>query len=388
MILRGIDLQALIDTRRDIHAHPELSRQEHRTTALVRDFLVRLGLAPRVLPTGTGVICDIENGDGPVVALRADLDALPLVDKKEVDYRSTVEGVCHACGHDAHTSILLGVANELVARKAEIHGTVRLLFQPAEEGVPSGSPDVIAAGGLEGVSMIYALHCDPQLPYGEVGYRFGPITTAFDAVDIEVWGQGGHSSRPHLTTDVIFVISRIVTDLPYALQQAGRWTSGNGAFMTFGAIKSGQARNALPAHAEARGGVRSLTQEAWNDLPVLLRNTVEANLGSQDVEWSLTHERVTPIVHNDDLATKILIDAVQQNLSDVRVTEVRQSLGSEDFGWYLQQVPGCLFRLGVRNPEVTQAADLHSGFFDIDERSMSIGVRTFVSTALQALIQI
>jgi len=379
------EFDELIQIRRYLHAHPELSRQERETTELVRQRLAAAGLSSVVLPSGTGLYCDVGSGNGPIIALRADLDALPLQDEKNVAYRSTRPGVCHACGHDVHTAILLGAGLELAKRSRELRGRVRLIFQPAEEGVPSGSPDVIAAGGLDGVSLIYALHCDPQLQVGEIGYKFGPITSAYDAVDVVVRGQGGHSARPHLTTDIIYVIGRVVTDLPRTLQQVGQWEPGSGAFITFGAIKSGEARNALPAYAEARGGVRSLNFKAWAELPKVLERAVDNLLKPYDVKWQINHSRVTPIVTNDDVATKLLVVGAARVVGEEPVVPVHQSLGSEDFGWYLQQTPGCLFRLGVRPPTAEGIVDLHSGLFDVDERAIKVGVRTFVETAILAL---
>ena len=186
----------VVAVRRDLHAHPELAFAETRTTALIVAHLTSLGLAPEVLPTGTGVVCEI-GSDGPLVALRADIDALPLTDEKAVPYRSTVDGVCHGCGHDAHTAILLGAAAELAAQR--LPGRIRLIFQPAEETVPGGATSAIAAGVLDGVDQIFALHCDPRLPTGQVGLRVGPITAACDHLDVVLRGAGGHTARPHLT---------------------------------------------------------------------------------------------------------------------------------------------------------------------------------------------
>ncbi|MDP8909531.1 MAG: amidohydrolase, partial [Chloroflexota bacterium] len=198
--------------RRDLHAHPELSWVEVRTTRVLHERLMVAGLDPTVLPTGTGVICDV--GSGPrVVALRADIDALPIIDSKQVPYASRAPGICHACGHDVHTAVVLGaglVLAELAARD-HIPGRVRLIFQPAEESARSGAHAVIDAGGLKDVDRIYAVHCDPRKPVGQVGLRTGPITASADQLRVRLRGHGGHTARPHLTQDVIYALGRVVT---------------------------------------------------------------------------------------------------------------------------------------------------------------------------------
>src|SRR4051794_14617490 len=188
------DLSAV---RRRIHANPELGRKEFVTTALLVERLERAGLSPKVLDAGTGVVCDIGDGDGPLVLLRADIDALPLPDEKDVSYRSQVPGVCHACGHDVHTAALLGAGLALAEYADRLPGRVRLVFQPAEEVMPGGALDVIAQGGMDDVTAIFALHCDPALEVGRVGLKSGPVTAAADTVEVRLWGPGGHTSRPH-----------------------------------------------------------------------------------------------------------------------------------------------------------------------------------------------
>ncbi|MGH8970671.1 MAG: amidohydrolase, partial [Actinomycetes bacterium] len=195
----------LVSVRRDLHAHPELSWAEVRTTRLLRERLVAAGLEPHVLPAGTGLVCDVGQGDR-VVALRADLDALPLHDRKDVPYASTVPGVCHACGHDVHTAALLGTGLVLrdLERDGHLPGRVRLIFQPAEESARSGALAVMEAGGLRDVERIFALHCDPRTDVGRLGIRTGSITASADQVRVALTGRGGHTARPHLTGDLVY----------------------------------------------------------------------------------------------------------------------------------------------------------------------------------------
>ncbi|MCU0266287.1 MAG: amidohydrolase, partial [Actinomycetia bacterium] len=240
----------LVALRRDLHAHPELGRAEVRTTRVVRDRLAAAGLQPRVLPGGSGLVCDVGIGES-AVALRADLDALPLPDEKDVPYRSTVPGRCHACGHDVHTAILVGAGLVLaeLGQAARLPGRVRLIFQPAEESTPGGALDVIAAGGLEGVERLFALHCDPRADVGTIGLRTGPITGSADHVLVRVSGPGGHTARPHLTADVVYALARAVTDVPAVLSR--RVDPRAGLSLVWGRIQAGGAHNAIPQVGEA-----------------------------------------------------------------------------------------------------------------------------------------
>ncbi len=248
--------------RRDLHAHPELGWNEVRTTETLRRQLTEAGLSPQVLPTGTGLICDIGSGD-TCVALRADIDALPVPDAVPAPHRSTVEGVAHACGHDVHTAALLGAGLVLagMARDGVLDRRVRLIFQPAEEVMPGGALGVIAAGGLDGVRRIYGLHCDPRLDVGQVGLRVGALTAAADRILVRLTGPGGHTSRPHLTADLVYALATLVTELPAALSR--RVDPRAGMSLVWGRITSGSAANAIPARGEAEGTLRCLDANAW-----------------------------------------------------------------------------------------------------------------------------
>ncbi|MBA3487956.1 MAG: amidohydrolase, partial [Longispora sp.] len=245
----------LLAIRRHIHAHPELSGEEFRTADLVVSNLRAVGLIPKLLQRGNGLLCDIGAGDR-VIALRGDLDALPLPDTKDVPYKSTREGVAHACGHDVHTTVVLGAGLVLaqLAREGLLGGRVRLIFQPSEETQPQGAPEMIAFGALQDVNAIYALHCDPRLPVGLLGVRPGPITAAADILEVVLSGPGGHTSRPHLTVDIVNALSRMVTDVPALLNR--RVDPRAGLVAVFGSISAGEAPNAIPNTGMARGTVR------------------------------------------------------------------------------------------------------------------------------------
>src|SRR5712692_8509453 len=237
----------LIEFRRDLHAHPELGYHEHRTTRRVALRLAAAGLRPVILPKGTGMLVDVGNGahDGPLVALRADLDALPLSDEKDVPYRSTVPDVCHACGHDVHTTVLLGAGLFLAEQAAAgvLPGRVRLVFQAAEEAA-GGALDVLAAGGIASVGRIFTLHCDPRLDAGQLGVRSGAITAACDRIEVRVSGPGGHTARPHLTADLVYALGKILTEVPAALSR--RVDPRSSLSLVWGRVSAGTVANAIP----------------------------------------------------------------------------------------------------------------------------------------------
>ena len=253
----------LVDFRRDLHAHPEIGYHEYRTTRRIKLRLEAAGLRPMVLPKGTGLLVDIGAGTEPVVGLRADLDALPISDEKNVPYRSTVANACHACGHDVHTTVLLGTGLFLArtAAAGALPGRVRLIFQPAEE-VPCGALDVLAAGGIASVDRIFALHCDPRLDVGKIGTRVGAITAACDKITVRVTGPGGHTARPHLTADLVYALGKIITELPAALSR--RVDPRSSLSLVWGRVNAGAAANAIPDDGIVEGTVRCLDDEAWH----------------------------------------------------------------------------------------------------------------------------
>ncbi|MFH8464378.1 amidohydrolase [Streptomyces sp. NPDC017991] len=375
----------LVAFRRDLHMHPELGNQEFRTTAAIKERLERAGLRPRVLATGTGLICDIGAPDPalPMLALRADIDGLPIPDMKTgCAYRSTVPDRAHACGHDVHTTVVLGAALVLadLHERGLLDRAVRLIFQPAEEVLPGGAPDVIKSGGLDGVGRIVAVHCDPRVDAGRIGLRYGPITSACDRVEVSLDGPGGHTARPHLTTDLVTAAARVAVDVPAVV--ARRVDARSGLSLTWGRIESGHACNVIPQHAELSGTVRCLDLAAWHAAPDLVHAAIDEVATLHRAKSEISYVRGVPPVVNEPGATDLLRAAMTARLGANAVEDTEQSLGGEDFSWYLEHVPGAMARLGVRTPGERTVRDLHQGDFDADESAITVGVELFTAAAL------
>jgi amidohydrolase len=380
----------LIDFRRDLHTHPELARQEQRTTGRIVERLAAVGLHPRPLPGGSGLMCDLGDEAGTVagqgypgrLALRADIDALPIQEAPGLSFRSVHDGVSHACGHDIHTTVVLGTG--LALAEAAARGLpvppVRLIFQPAEEVVPGGALDMIGFGALEGVGRIVSLHCDPRVEAGRIGLRTGPLTAACDKLAVRLTGPGGHTSRPQLTVDLVHALAHLVTELPAALSR--RVDPRQGLSLVWGAINAGQAANAIPQSGEAHGTVRCMDERAWADAPDLVLELVDSIASVYGAKTELDYVRGVPPVVNDEA----VIDAMRAAAAEVcgleNVVSVEQSLGGEDYSWYLRQVPGAMARLGVRAPGDTVQRDLHQPSFLADESAIAVGVRFFTRLAL------
>jgi amidohydrolase len=371
----------LVGWRRHIHAHPELGRQEFSTTQFVASHLADAGLNPKVLPGGTGLTCDFGPEDGPRVALRADMDALPMSERTGVPYASVVPGVAHACGHDGHTSILLGTGLAL-ASVPELPIGVRLIFQPAEELMPGGAIDAIAAGALSGVSRIFALHCDPRLAVGRVAVTAGPITSAADQVEITLASPGGHTSRPHLTGDLVYAMGTLITGVPGVLSR--RVDPRDSTVMVWGAVNAGTAANAIPQSGSVAGTIRTASREAWVGMEDLVREIVSSLLAPLKVEFGVQYRRGVPPVVNEEVSTRILVHAIESTGPDA-LAETRQSGGGEDFSWYLEEVPGAMARLGVWSGQEPQL-DLHQPTFDLDERALAVGVRVMSKVVEQSSV--
>jgi amidohydrolase len=369
----------MVSTRRHLHAHPELAFAEFETTSFLEQRLSTYGLKPRRLPTGTGLVVEIGSGD-PVVVLRADIDALPLPDLKDVPYASTRDGLCHACGHDVHTTVVLAVAIALSTLDG-LPGTVRCVFQPAEETVPGGATEVVASGVLDGASRAFALHCDPSVPAGKIGMRTGAITAACDRIDVTLLGPGGHTARPQLTVDLVDALGRLITDVPALLSR--QVDPRAGMSLVWGAVNAGIAANAIPQRGQLRGTVRVLDREAWQGAEDLMRSLVQRIAATTGAEVDVDYVRGVPPVVNDPRAVALMRAAALETVGSDAVVVSPQSMGGEDFGWFADVMPIALARLGTHGGG--PPLDLHRGTFDVDERALGVGVRLLARTALHAL---
>ena len=378
--------EEILALRRRIHAFPERSWMEQETADLVVDRLTAAGLAPQRL-AGTGVVCDIGRDARAAgrrrIALRADLDALPVPETTGLPYASQRSGLSHACGHDLHTAAVLG-AGLVLARLAEegrLPVGVRLVFQPSEEGHPSGARTLVEQGVLDPVEQIFTLHTAPKLDVGVIGSRIGPITAASDALKVTLRASGGHTSRPHLTGDVVFALGTLITQLPAVLGR--RLDPRSGVNLTWGAVQAGSAANSIPATGSVSGTLRSLDVATWRRAGELVEEAVAHILAPYDVEVTLDRHMGVPPVDNQEQCVATIEAAARSVLGDDGVVLTEQSLGGEDFAWYLTQVPGAMIRLGTRTPG-GRAYDLHQGDLEIDERAVGIAMRVMATTAMEA----
>jgi amidohydrolase len=379
----------LVAFRRHLHAEPELSGQEEETTLTLLERLTLAGLAPHRLAIGTGLVCDVGDPSGPLVAIRGDIDALAMDDAKQVSYASRKPGVAHACGHDVHAAVVLGVA--LVLRRllplTGISGGVRLIFEPREEVVPGGAIHVIKEGWLDPVSAIYGLHCDPKLNLGYLGCRDGAFTSASDQIDIKLTGPGGHTARPHLTVDLVRALARTALELPEELQRQAAHVGP--VSLVFGAVSAGDAANVIPAAGVLRGTLRTPSRQVWAAAPELVEKSLAAVAAEVGADWELDHIRGVPPTINDVAATRVMSAAGRAVLGEDGVLESDHSLGGDSFAWYLERVPGSYARIGTHNAAAGgRRHDLHASTFDVDERAIGLGVQVLSIAALAELIRL
>ena len=376
----GVDeqlVESLTGWRRHIHRNPELSYKEFQTTDYIESELNKLGFEVRRFEFGSGLTCDIPAADGSsesdVVALRADIDALPMEETTGYDFSSTNEGVCHSCGHDAHAAMLLGAATLLA--KTPPPRPVRLIFQPAEETMPGGAVDCVKEGAVKGVDRIVALHCDPHRVVGDVGVHAGAITSSNAKLEVTLQASGGHTARPHETGDLVYALSTVATGVAQVVDR--RIDPRSGTVLTWGSIMAGAgAPNVIPAKGTLAGTVRSASRDTWAELPEVIPPAIRAIAEPYGVEVDVNYVQGVPPVVNDDACAEIAVRAVTDVLGEQGVGEAVQSSGGEDFGWYTEEIPGVYLRLGVWDGESPET-DLHHPAFAMDERALVIGAAVF-----------
>jgi amidohydrolase len=371
----------LVETRRDIHRHPELGNREVRTGTLVADRLRGLGLEVRHPVAKTGAVGILKGGrPGPVVAVRADLDALPIQERNDVPYKSETAGVKHACGHDAHTAILLGTAELLSKLRADLPGTVVFLFQPAEEGPPDGeeggAPLMIKEGVLKdlAVQAIYGLHVDPVLDVGSVGWAVGPIFASADTFVVEIQGKKTHGAYPHTGLDPIPVAAEMVQALQLVVSR--QIDAQDPKVLTIGSIQGGNRHNIIADQVTLRGTIRTLEAGVRRELKERMQRTVKGVAEAHGTTATLrfVDDGFPPTV-NEAAHTRASVPSLERVFTPARTLEVRPQMGAEDFAAFAQLVPGLYFKIGVRNRERGITAMIHTEDFDIDEGALPLGVR-------------
>ena len=364
--------ERMVTVRRSLHQHPELSWQEHRTADEVCRYLDALGVSYRRDIAGTGVIAEIPgNADAPLVAIRADMDALPILEETELPFASQAPGVMHACGHDGHTSMALG-ALELLLNDPDRQGPVRCLFQPAEE-VGAGALALIEAGALDDVAMIFGVHVDRHHPTGTIVVHEGVVNASTDAFRIEITGQGGHAARPHESVDAVVVGSLLVTAIQTIVSR--EINPVHPSVVTVGRFDAGSAPNVIAGHATLEGTIRSQQPEVRHHLMAALRRIATAVAQLHEAEVTVTFEAGTPVVINPPPMADLARRAAQRVVDEERVVPLpAANMGGEDFAYYLERIPGCFVRLGSQVPG-REGFPAHSSRFDFDEGVLPIGAR-------------
>jgi amidohydrolase len=369
--------------RRRLHRHPELSFQEERTLAFVSRLLRNFGLDLRPLTSGYGVIAELAGGSpGPTLALRAELDALPIQDEKRCEYRSQVHGVMHACAHDAHTATLLGAACLLARHRESLRGRVRFLFQPAEEEPPGGAPLMIREGALAGVDEIFALHYAP-FALGQVSVTPGLAFGMIDRFTIRLRGGGGHAAHPHLGADAILATGQLIVALQSIISRD--LDPLHPAVLTIGQVTAGQTYNALASTAELTGTIRCLHQTDRERIRSRLVGLTEGIAQLFGLTAAVSYEEGYPPVVNHPAATRYAAGVIQQVLGPGALGRLAPMLSSDDFAYYLQERPGCYLMVGSAGPDPSTHYPLHHPLFDVDERAMAVGLRLLVGLVLGRL---
>jgi N-acetylcysteine deacetylase len=369
----------LVAMRRELHEHPELSNEEFETTRRIRSWLTEVGVPMVDLHLPTGVLAEVKGAHpGPTIMLRADIDALPVHEETGLPFASTVAGKMHACGHDFHTSSMIGAAKLLQDHAQELHGTVRILFQPAEEQAV-GARAVIEAGALKGVSAVFGMHNKPELPVGTVGIRTGPLMASVDRFEIEVIGKGGHAGIPEAAVDPVVVSSAIVGALQSLVSR--NVSPHHNAVVSVCKLQAGSSWNVIPDTAVLEGTVRTFQAEARDRIPGLMKRVVEHVAEGYGAKVKFNWFSMLPAVNNDSAMVEIMQAAAEAQ--GLEIVEAISTMGGEDFALYQEQIPGCFIWMGTGGTE-----QWHHPRFTLNEDALAISATLFAEAAVLALKQV
>lgn len=373
----------MVERRRYLHQHPELSFHEVDTPRFIAERLKELGIEVRTGVGGRGVVGTIRGGQpGKTVALRADFDALPIQDEKEVDYRSTVPGVMHACGHDGHTATLLAVAEILVGQKEHLAGNVVLIHQHAEEVVPGGARDMIADGCLDGVDVIFGTHLWSTTKLGNIGYRVGPVMAAADKFELTLFGRGGHGAKPHETIDAVVLGATVVKELQSIVSR--RLDPLQQAVLTIGTLHAGNTFNVIADSAELTGTIRTFDPLVADQIVKEMERTIKGVCDAAGATYTFRYERGYPAVVNHPAETELVRAVASDVVGADQVFEIAPTMGGEDFAYYLQQVPGTFFFTGAGDETFYPH---HHPKFDFEEQAMQYAARILIEVTKRYLAE-
>ncbi|MFD1129837.1 M20 family metallopeptidase [Paenibacillus provencensis] len=376
--------EQIITWRRHLHQHPELSFEEFATSQFIFDTLSQFSGLELSRPTPTSVMARLIGPfPGKVLALRADMDALPITEENDIPFASIHEGVMHACGHDGHTAMLLGVAKILAERKDSLHGEIRFLFQHAEELLPGGAQEMVKAGVMEGVDYVVGSHLDASLPTGQIGIIYGPAMASPDTFRLIITGKGGHAAYPHMTVDPIAVGAQVVSNLQHIASR--NIDPIDHLVVSVTKFISGTAYNVIPGSAELAGTVRSFTPEVRREVPELMHRILRGITEAHNAEYELDYEYGYHPVVNETEVTQVVQTAAEELFGPERISMIRPAMGGEDFSAYQQEAPGVFFRVGSRNEEQGIIYPHHHARFNIDDDALGYGVQVFVRTAEKLL---
>jgi amidohydrolase len=374
----------VVGWRRYLHLNPELSFQEEETSSFVYETLESFGDLDLSRPTPTSVVARlVGEGPGPTVALRADMDALPIEEENDFEFASRKPGVMHACGHDGHTAMLLGAAKVLLGMRERVRGEIRFLFQHAEEQPPGGAVQMVEAGVMEGVNAVIGIHLSSYLPVGKIGLGYGPMGAAADTFELSISGKGGHAARPNRVVDTVAIAAQVVTNLQHVVSRTA--DPLDNVVVSVTRIAGGTTHNVIPETVEMEGTVRALQEEAREKVARTMERVIKGITEAHGASYSFEYRRGYRPVVNDEGVTRVVEETARKVFGDASIEHLPPALGSEDFSAFQRVTSGSFFSVGARNEEKGIIYPHHHPRFTIDEDALPIGVKMFVCAAFELL---